>query len=124
MNKKLLAELKEKLEKNKTSIEAELERFAEKDEKLEGDWDTRFPKTNGGAGGQILEDAADQVEEYATLLPIEHNLEIRLRDIGLALKKIKKGKYGKCEKCGKRIREERLKIWPEARMCSKCSKPR
>jgi len=38
------------------------------------------------------------------------------------LEKIKKGKYGICEKCGKKIPEERLKAFPEARFCMKCEK--
>lgn len=122
MNKKLLKELKEKLEKTKIAIEAELQRFAKKDEKLKGDWDTKYPKFNGGAGSQALEDAADQVEEYVTLLPIEHSLELRLKSINLALEKIKKDKYGKCEKCGKKMKEERLKVYPEAKICKKCTK--
>lgn len=120
MTKKLLAELKEKLKNQKASIEAELGKFAKKDEKLKGDWDTKFPEIDGGVGSQALEDAADQVEEYVTLLPIEHNLELRLQNINLALEKIKKRKYGKCEKCKKKIAEERLKIYPEARVCGKC----
>ncbi len=122
MNKKLLAELKEKLKKQRSSIEAELGKFAKKDEKLKGDWDTKYPKLNGGVGSQALEDAADQVEEYVTLLPIEHNMELRLQSINLALEKIKKEKYGICEKCGKKIIEERLKVYPEARMCTKCER--
>ena len=122
MNKGFLLELKEKLEKQKASIEAELGKFAKKDKNLKGDWDTKFPKTNGGIGGQILEDAADQVEEYVNLLPVEHNMELRVQDINLALEKIKKGTYGKCEKCSKDIDRERLKILPEARKCGKCEK--
>ena len=122
MNKKLLKELEEKLEKQKTTIKTELEKFAKEDQKLKGDWDTKYPKINGGSGGQLLEDAADQVEEYSNLLPIEHNLELRLQSIGRALEKIKKGKYGKCESCKKEISEERLKIYPEAKLCSKCQK--
>ncbi len=121
-SKKLLKELKEKLGEEKVLIETELEKFAKKDKKLKGDWDTKFPKFDGGSGSQALEDAADQVEEYVALLPVEHNMEIRLQDINLALEKIKKGKYGKCEKCGKKISEERLKIYPEARTCNKCKK--
>lgn len=120
MTKKLLSELKEKLESQKTSIETELGKFAKKDEKIKGDWDTKYPKFNGGAGSQAMEDAADQVEEYVTLLPIEHSMELRLQNINLALEKMEKGKYGKCEKCGKKIPEERLKIYPEARVCTKC----
>ena len=123
MNKKLLEELRQKLEKEKVTLEEELKKFAKKDEKLKGDWDTRFPKWNGSeVGSAALEKAADEVEEYSTLLPIEYNLELKLKNIDLALEKIKRGRYGMCEKCGKEISEERLKVSPEARFCLKCKK--
>jgi len=118
LSKKFLQEIKEKLEKEKTSLEETFKSFARKDEKLSGDWDARFPKFNGGN----LEEAADEVEEYETLLPIEFNLETRLRDIKMALEKIKKDKYGKCEECNEEIPQERLEIYPEARFCVKCKR--
>ena len=120
MNSKLLEELKEKLKEQKTSLEAELSKFARKDKKLEGDWDTKFPKADGAVGSQALEDAADQVEEYVNLLPVEHNMELRLQNIDSALEKIKKHTYGRCEKCNKKISEEKLKIYPESIECGKC----
>jgi len=129
VNKKLVRELKEKLEKEKSQIEEELKKFAKKDEKLKGDWDTIFPRWDGTAsGGGRLETAADEVDEYSTLLPIEHNLELKLRDINLALEKIehpRRGypKYGICEKCGKEIEIGRLKTIPETRSCLKCKAP-
>ncbi len=118
MDKKLIKEIKEKLEKDKEAIQKELQNFAKKDPHLKDDWDSFFPKFDSGG----LEEAADEVEEYSTRLPLEFNLEIKLRDINLALEKIKKGTYGKCEKCNKAISQERLKIFPEARTCSKCQK--
>jgi len=121
VEKQILQKLKEKLEKEKTSIEKELQKFARKDEKLTGDWDTRFPRWDKESGSSALEQAADEVEEYATLLPIEHSLETRLKNINLALEKIKKKKYGICEKCGKKIPLKRLKVAPEARFCLKCT---
>ena len=121
MDKKLLNQLKEKLEKEKNNIELQLEKFAKKDDKVKGDWDTRFPRFDGGEfGSAALEKAADEVEEYSTLLPIEHNLETQLKDINLALDKIIKGIYGKCEKCQEQIGEKRLKAYPGARLCMKC----
>lgn len=113
-----LKKIKEKLEKEKASIESSLTSFATKDKKLPGDWDTRFPEFNSGN----LEESADEVEEYENLLPIEFSLENRLKDINLALEKIKKEAYGKCEKCGKEISWERLEAYPGARMCDKCLK--
>jgi RNA polymerase-binding transcription factor DksA len=45
-----------------------------------------------------------------------------LRDINLALEKIKKGNYGICEKCGKEIEIDRLEAIPEARFCKNCKR--
>ncbi len=121
MKKEAISKLKSKLEQEKKSLEKELGSFAEKDKKMEGDWDVRYPKTSGGSGGQALEDAADQVEEYSNLLPVEHSLELALQRVNKALKKIQRGDYGKCEKCGKNITEARLKIHPSSLYCKKCS---
>jgi len=125
MTKRLLKELKEKLEKEKSSLEEELSKIAEKDPNLKDDWDSKFPSFDGEFGGAALEIGADEVEEYDARLPVEYSLETRLRDINLALRKIKRGKegkYGKCENCGKKIDEKRLKIYPAARLCLKCQK--
>jgi DnaK suppressor protein len=121
MNQKTIDELKQKLEKERTILEEQLKKFATKDEKMEGDWDTRFPKLEGNvSGSSSLEAAADEVEEYSTLLPMEHSMELRLRNIDSALEKIKNGKYGLCEKCGKEIPIDRLNVSPESRLCLDC----
>lgn len=120
MDENLLSELKTKLEKEKANIEKSLAKFAKEDKNLKGDWDTRFPHSDSEAGSGSLEKEADEVEEYTTLLPIEHGLETKLKNINLALEKMVKGNYGKCEKCGEEIPEERLKAVPEARFCLKC----
>jgi len=120
MNKEALKNIEEKLKKQKEVLEEELGKFAKKDKNLKGDWDTKFPKSTESSGSQALEDAADQVEKYVNLLPVEHDMELRVQDIEIALKKIKKGIYGKCEKCGKNIPVERLEIYPEARKCRHC----
>ena len=130
MENKLLKQLKDQLEKERAQIEKNLKTFAEKDEKVEGDWDTRFPNWNKGGSSGNMEIAADEVEEYSTLLSLEYVLEIRLKNINLALKKISASldqtvsdelnQYGFCEKCNKKIAIERLKVYPEARTCIKC----
>jgi len=122
MDKKILNELKGKLEIEKKRIEEELGKFAKKDSTVPGDWDTRFPHWNGSSGSGALEEEADEVEEYGNLLPVEHSLEIKLRDIDLALDKMKKGTYGKCENCKGNIPIERLRALPEARICFDCEK--
>jgi DnaK suppressor protein len=121
MNKKTVKQLQEKIEKEKEAVKKQLQSFAQEDEKLKGDWDTKFPRLdNEESGGSSMEKAADEVEEYEILLPIEHSLEEKLRDLNLALEKIKKGNYGVCEKCKKSISLERLKAFPTAKTCKKC----
>ncbi|MEA3293323.1 MAG: TraR/DksA C4-type zinc finger protein [Patescibacteria group bacterium] len=115
MDEKLLQFLKKRLEKQKKILEEELGSFAKKDKKLKNNWKSRFPKFDRG-----LDSDADKVEEYSTRLPIEYSLETKLKDISIALQKIKNNKYGKCEKCKKPISEKRLKTLPEARFCIKC----
>lgn len=118
MNKDLLARLEKKLGEEKKRITADLKYFAKKDPKIKGNWKTKFPFF----GRSNEDDNADEVEEYTALLPVEHTLELRLKDIDLALGKIKKNKYGKCEKCKKEIEPKRLIVNPEARVCMKCGK--
>ena len=116
-----LAKIKEKLLENKISLEKELSGFADKDKKTKDDWDTNYTQfARNGSGSQAMEEAADEVEEYSNRLPVEFSLETRLRDINLALDKIKKGTYGLCEKCEKPIPQTRLAVYPEARTCQKC----
>lgn len=50
------------------------------------------------------------------------DLERRVKDIDIALKKITKNQFGKCEKCGKSIPQARLKLVPEAQFCIDCEK--
>jgi len=117
MDKKLIEELKEKLEAEKSSLEKELKSFAKKDDSPKGDWETKYPNREDGD----KEEEADEVQEYNNLLPVEYSLETKLRDVNLALEKIKKGTYGKCENCNREIEEERLKAAPEARLCLNCN---
>jgi DnaK suppressor protein len=120
MDKKLIEELKERLEKEGEIVKGELQSIAKKDPNLKDDWDSKFPKLDGEFGGAALETGADEVEAYGNRLPVEYALEIKLRDINIALDKIAKGEYGKCENCEKDIDEKRLRIYPEARLCMDC----
>ncbi len=124
MDKKFILILKENLKETKKSLEQELQKFAKKDNVLKDDWDTRYPKlgTSDSTGSQRLEESANEVEEYMTLLPIEHSLELRLQKVNNALKDIEEGSYGKCKKCGKEISNDRLMVNPEAEFCSDCQR--
>jgi DnaK suppressor protein len=121
MKEELIKKFKEKLEKEKEEIEKSLEEFAKKG-KIPDDWETKFPHYDGESGSGALERAADEIEEYENLRSLEQVLEMKLKNINLALKKIERGNYGICEKCQREIEVERLETIPETRFCSKCKK--
>ncbi len=50
------------------------------------------------------------------------DLDKRLSDIDIALKKIYKNAYGTCERCRAPIPQARLQLIPEARFCIDCEK--
>ena len=116
MDKKLIEELKGKLEAEKKAIQEELESFASADPKIKHNWDTKFPSREDSD----KDEEADEVQEYDNKLSLEYSLELKLKDVNMALEKITKGGYGTCEKCGKKIDEERLLACPEAKTCLKC----
>ncbi len=123
MNKGFIKNQEEILLDMKNKLETQLESFAKKDENLDHNWKSDFPKLDKSAIGDAnLETAQDEVEEYMNRLSIEHALEIKLKNIAHALERIKNGKYGKCEKCNKKIPLDRLKVCPEARLCLDCEK--
>lgn len=115
-----LAAIKKRLELEKELVEGELKKIAVPNEKIPGDWQSKFPYGNSDSGAASLERQADEVEEYTTRLPMERKLETRLAAVNLALKKIDKGVYGLCSNCGKAIPSERLEIFPEANLCVDC----
>lgn len=116
--KTLIEKFEKRLKKEEEEIENQLKRLAQKN-KDSDDWQMKYPSFNGE---KSLEEEADEVEEYENLLAVERSLEAKLKDIKVALGKIKKGNYGICEKCKKEIELERLKIIPETRFCKNCKK--
>jgi DnaK suppressor protein len=120
MNKDLQKKLKKKLETEKKRLTKDLKFFARRDPKRKWNWLTRFPFL--GNDRSHKDESAEKIKEYEKLLPLEHTLELRLKDIEEALDKIKKGTYGQCEKCQKDIQLKRLKAIPEARLCLECGK--
>ncbi len=112
IDKKILKELEQKLNKQKEMLKKELMAFAEENSKIKGDWKTKYVNV-----GSEWDDNAQEVTDYATKIPIEHTLELRLKRINGALEKIKKGAYGLCEIDGEPIPVARLKARPESKYC-------
>lgn len=59
---------------------------------------------------------------HARIEAMKKEIDRRLIDIRKALTKIKIGKYGICEKCGKMVDTDRLMIKPEATLCIECER--
>lgn len=57
---------------------------------------------------------------HERVVVFEERLKSELKEIEAALKKIKKGTYGRCEKCKKLIDAGRLEVKPQAVYCLKC----
>jgi DnaK suppressor protein len=63
-------------------------------------------------------DAGDEAEEYQNRVSSVQDLNLTLDEVNDALAKIEVGNYGKCEKSGEWIAEDRLEAYPAARTCS------
>lgn len=118
LQKTFIDQQEKKLKEEKRKIEEELSKVAIKNKKLKDDWITKFPYLDNGHP----EIEMDQFEEYENILSIASTLELELKRINEALKKIKKGGYGICEKCQRPISKGRLNIYPQAAECLKCQK--
>ena len=66
-------------------------------------------------------DAQEQVG-HAQIEALKKGVDRRLIQIRKALTRIKLGKYGTCEDCGKMINTDRLMVSPEATMCIECER--
>lgn len=62
-------------------------------------------------------DAADNLEELGTNVPLVSDLQKRQKMIKSALRKIKDGTYGSCDECGEDIDLARLEANPAAATC-------
>lgn len=102
---KPLLSQKETLQQERANVETELERLrAELQE---------APEMTG--------DEVDlNVYEREKTLGLVATYERRLEEIQATIQVAAEGKYGICERCGKKIDPERLQIFPETRLCVDC----
>jgi len=119
MEKKTISGLKKKLGEEQALLKKDLLKFADKDKKIADDYDTRFPDFGGRSSSP--DENANETEAYENLLAIEYALELRLKDVGEALEKIKENNYGNCEICKKGIALNRLNANPAAKTCLSCN---
>lgn len=65
-------------------------------------------------------DAALQSMERELFFELSDNERLMIDAIDAALRKLDQGTFGRCESCGKRIAQPRLKAMPYARYCVNC----
>jgi len=118
IDSKTLEKLKKDLLEKRQKIQSNLEVFAKKGKGVKDDFDTKFEQI-----GDRPDENASEVEVYENNLGVEHQLEKDLLAIDEALENIKNGAYGICANCGQpqAIDIKRLKAFPEAKTCLKCS---
>ena len=108
----------EALKKQKKSLEEEKDQIVKQIAVLKKD-DPFADPDHASDNAAVDTDVREQVGHDTIEAEIK-DLEKRTSDIDLALRKIEKGNYGACERCGKDIPLARLKILPEARYCIDC----
>lgn len=69
----------------------------------------------------LEEDVDEQLGHFDSEVKVNF-IDKRMVQLRKALTRMKIGKYGLCEKCGKMIDTDRLAITPDATTCVKCSK--
>lgn len=109
----LLKPIEAFLKKQKAETEHNLEDLSKEDPFGDADRLT----DNAAIDTEVKEQVGHERIE-ALKLEMSRNL-VRIRK---ALTKIKIGKYGTCEKCGKMIDTDRLAVMPTAEFCLECEK--
>ncbi len=97
-----------KLETRKKRLEAE-DPFAD-DERL-------------NTSAAIDAEAAEQFG-HVRISALKRDVDRKIIQIRKALSRVRIGKYGICEKCGRMIDTDRLTVYPEATLCVSCEKKR
>ncbi|MGC9603252.1 MAG: TraR/DksA C4-type zinc finger protein [Minisyncoccia bacterium] len=108
MTKEELKEIEGKLLSEKTKIEGEMAKLKE--------------GLDFGDDVDNFEEETDEAEERGTYLGIKKTQDARLEQINKALEKIRRGRYGVCEKCGGPIERKILDVDPESLYCKNCKR--
>lgn len=116
MTNEELQNLNNDLEQEEKKLIDQLNRIANKNPKIKGDFSVRVPNY-GDEDDENTQESIDLDKNFA----ITQELESKLDAIRKTKQKIKEGTYGKCENCGSEIMPERLKALPEAVKCITCA---
>jgi len=118
LDQKTIDELKTALEKERDLLTKELETIATPDPNLPGDWDIKHEEweENEITSEEELESGVNinEIDEDMKNKALSDHLELRLKEVNNALKRIEDKTYGICQVCQKEIPLERLKANPAA----------
>ncbi len=119
LDQKIIDELKSSLEKEHDLLVSELTTIATPDPNLEGDWDVKHFEWSEDqiTSEEALEgdESVNESDEDMKNKALSDHLELRLKEVNDALKRIEDGTYGTCEVCQKELPLERLKADPAAK---------
>lgn len=110
--KKTIDFIKKHLLRQQKEVEKNLKKVVEDDPAKESDL---VESSEPGTDSYIA-------ETHSKSIVLERSLTNAKTGIRVALQKIRKGTYGKCENCGKSIEAGRLLAMPTAQYCVSCSK--
>jgi RNA polymerase-binding transcription factor DksA len=105
---------KDRLEKEKTSLEEQLATVGQPSTENPGEWEAVQKDTEQESD---LHDQADHLDEYQENRAIIDVLNTQHREVLAALARIENGTYGVCEVCKEPIEIERLEADPSAKTC-------
>ncbi len=118
LDQKTIDELKTALEKERELLISELKTIATPDPNLKDDWNVRHFEWSEDqiTSEEALEsdESVNESDEDMKNKALSDHLELRLRDVNNALKRMEDGTYGICEVCKEPIPLERLKANPAA----------
>lgn len=109
----ILESIKNKLERDKQSAQKNLSKIKEEDP---------FADPARLSDNASLDTEAKEEIGHDRVEAIKGALSSQLSRIEIALKRLKRGEYGICERCGKAIETKRLEIMPTATLCVACER--
>ena len=115
MEQSRLDELRQRLEADRISLQAQIEQIQNEDVNAENQYDPEF----SGYGNHMAE-TGTEIYEQERNLSVEQSLQQQLAGVEHALNKFDDGTYGRCDNCGQDISSERLEALPSASLCIRC----
>ncbi|HEY9456617.1 MAG TPA: TraR/DksA C4-type zinc finger protein [Gaiella sp.] len=82
--------------------------------------DVEDGELSSAAGDQHIADHASEMVDRELDVSLEENAVQIVYEIDRAVARIDAGTYGRCERCGQEIPEERLEAVPYATLCVTC----